>query len=143
MPKACTGGSKSEATHAPFGDMPHSWAAAEYVLYLRDALLREENNRLVLADGIPGAWLRPGQRVEIHSAPTYFGRAGYSLVSHADEGYWELMIDEGTKAPDGFLLRGPFPSGPTGVVIDGQETPFSEAGEIALPSGARIVRIYF
>ena len=94
------------------GDMPHSWAAAEFVLYLRDALVREDGDRLVLADAVPAPWMQDGQRVEIHGAPTHFGAAGYTLVSHQREGYWDLTIDEGTAAPGGYVLRGPFPSAP-------------------------------
>jgi hypothetical protein len=125
------------------GDMPHSWAAAEYVLYLRDALVREDGERLVLADGLPAPWMAPGKRVEIHRAPTYFGTAGYALVSHEDLGYWELAIDEGTTAPGGYLLRGPFPAAPTRVVVDGHDIAPSASNALALPAGVRAVQIWF
>ena len=134
---------KPESKRFSGGDMPHSWAAAEYILYLRDALVREDGDRLILADAVPAPWLQDGQRVEIHNAPTYFGTAGYSLVSHASAGYWELTIDEGTKAPGGYVLRGPFPNAPTRLVIDGREVAPSAENRLELPAGARVVRVYF
>lgn len=134
---------KPETKRFAGGDMPHSWAAAEYVLYLRDALVREDGDRLILADGVPAPWLQAGQRVEIHRAPTYFGPAGYVLVSHADQGYWDLTIDEGTRAPGGYLLRGPFPGEPKRVVVDGQEMPTSGDGALFLPPGAQTVQVHF
>ncbi|MDP3064365.1 MAG: hypothetical protein Q8O40_14310, partial [Chloroflexota bacterium] len=134
---------KPETSRFSGGDMPHSWAAAEYVLYLRDALVREDGDRLVLADGVPAPWMQAGQQVEIHHAPTYFGEAGYTLVSHADQGYWELTIDEGTGAPGGFVLRGPFPNAPKRLVVDGQDVTPSGSSALALPAGARVVQVHF
>ncbi|MBI2941478.1 MAG: hypothetical protein HYY04_13680, partial [Chloroflexi bacterium] len=125
------------------GDMPHSWAAAEYVLYLRDALVREEGERLVLADGVPAPWMHDGQRVGIHGAPTSFGPAGYTLVSHASRGYWELTIDEGTVAPAGYLLRGPFSRAPRRLVVDGREITLTGTAALLLPADARRVRVDF
>jgi hypothetical protein len=39
------------------GDGQHVWAAAEWALMLRNAFVREEGERLVLASGLPPAWL--------------------------------------------------------------------------------------
>ncbi|MDA8165864.1 MAG: hypothetical protein M0017_12635, partial [Desulfobacteraceae bacterium] len=50
------------------GDGQHVWAAAEWVLLLRNCFVREEGERLVLASGIPAAWLAAGE--ELRLGPT-------------------------------------------------------------------------
>ena len=125
------------------GDMPHSWAAAEWVLYLRDALLREDGDRLVLADAVPAPWMQDGRRVEIHGAPTRLGTAGYALESRQSDGYWDLSIDAETSAPGGYILRGPFPSAPVRVNVDGRDATPDGKSAVSIPAGARMVRVYF
>src|SRR5690606_36768683 len=38
------------------GDGQHAWAAAEWVIMLRNCFLREEGDRLILCAGLPEAW---------------------------------------------------------------------------------------
>lgn len=56
------------------GDGQHVWAAAEWILMLRNCLVREEGSgRLILGSGIPAAWLVPGNVIEFGPAPTAYG----------------------------------------------------------------------
>lgn len=55
------------------GDGHHVWAAAEWVVMLRNAFVREEGGALVLASGIAEEWLTPGARLSLGPAPTEFG----------------------------------------------------------------------
>jgi hypothetical protein len=51
------------------GDGQHVWAAAEWVLMLRNCFVREEEpDKLILASGIPSGWLAPGE--ELRFGPT-------------------------------------------------------------------------
>src|SRR5262249_13622410 len=43
------------------GDGQHLWAAAEWVLMMRNLFVREESDRLILGSGVPLAWLTPGE----------------------------------------------------------------------------------
>ncbi|VAW74803.1 Discoidin domain protein [hydrothermal vent metagenome] len=54
------------------GDGQHVWAAAEWVMMLRHCFVREEGDRLILCQGIPGRWLT-GDGVSFGPAPTAFG----------------------------------------------------------------------
>jgi hypothetical protein len=45
------------------GDGQHAWAAAEWVLAMRNAFVREEGSRLVLAQGLPPRWLASGTQL--------------------------------------------------------------------------------
>jgi hypothetical protein len=55
------------------GDGQHVWAAAEWVLMLRNCFVREEGEGLVLCSGIPERWLTRGQPIRFGPAPTSFG----------------------------------------------------------------------
>lgn len=55
------------------GDGQHVWAAAEWLLMVRNCFVREEAERLVLAAGIAPGWLAKGQTLSFGPAPTAFG----------------------------------------------------------------------
>ncbi len=55
------------------GDGQHVWAAAEWVLMIRNCFVREEDSRLILCSGIPRAWLEKNQTISFGPAPTSFG----------------------------------------------------------------------
>lgn len=55
------------------GDGQHVWAAAEWVLMIRNCFLREENDRLILCSGIPQTWLEKNETISFGPAPTSFG----------------------------------------------------------------------
>jgi hypothetical protein len=55
------------------GDGQHVWAAAEWVMLLRNCFVREEQGRLVLASGLVPAWLPPNASASFGPAPTPFG----------------------------------------------------------------------
>jgi hypothetical protein len=66
-------------TPGHFGDLPHSWISAEYMLaFLRMLVFeREADGALVIAAGIPEAWLTEG--VAVRDLPTHYGKLSYSL----------------------------------------------------------------
>ena len=55
------------------GDGQHVWAAAEWVLMIRNCFVREEEDRLILCSGIPQIWLDQKQTISFGWAPTNFG----------------------------------------------------------------------
>jgi hypothetical protein len=70
----------------PFGNrtvdlatVPHGWAAAEYVSLLRNMLLREQGNGVVLMSALSPSWLRPGQMVAVRGGRTAFGPVDFTL----------------------------------------------------------------
>jgi hypothetical protein len=48
---------------------------------------------LQLAHATPRAWLAHGKRIAVHDLPTPFGRLGYTIESHLDNGYIEVELD--------------------------------------------------
>ena len=62
------------------GDGQHVWAAAEWVLMVRNCFVREEGDRLILCSGIPRAWLEKNQTIAFGPAPTLFGDIQISIT---------------------------------------------------------------
>jgi hypothetical protein len=55
------------------GDGQHVWAAAEWVLMVRNCFVREEDDRLILASGVRPAWLRGPEALSFGTTPTPWG----------------------------------------------------------------------
>ncbi len=51
------------------GDGQHAWAAAEWVIMLRNIFVYEENDQLILCSGIPSTWLK--ENTELYFGPAY------------------------------------------------------------------------
>jgi hypothetical protein len=61
------------------GDGQHSWAAAEWVLMVRNCFVREEGGRLILCAGVAKRWLKPGAEIFFGPAPTAFGKVSLTI----------------------------------------------------------------
>lgn len=55
------------------GDGHHGWAAAEWLILMRNLVVHEEDDVLQVTRLIPAEWCEPGKRVGIINAPTDFG----------------------------------------------------------------------
>lgn len=75
---ATTTGQWPEAIHPRtrggcMGDGQHVWAAAEWVIMLRNCFVREEGEGLALASGLRQSWLCGGETLSFGPAPTPWG----------------------------------------------------------------------
>lgn len=61
------------------GDMPHCWAAAEYVTIHRNSLVYENEGKLELCWGVQPEWLRDGAKLSVRRGQTEFGSCEFSL----------------------------------------------------------------
>lgn len=66
-------------SHLGTGDMPHGWAAAQYVHLHRNCLVFENNEDLDLCWGVQPDWLNEGARLSVKRAPTRFGKINFEL----------------------------------------------------------------
>jgi len=66
------------------GDGHHVWAAAEWVLMMRNLFVREEGDTLILAAGVPERWLVVDEEVSFGPAPTDFGTVSMRLLRQQD-----------------------------------------------------------
>ncbi|MGH9034600.1 MAG: hypothetical protein ACRD0O_02465, partial [Acidimicrobiia bacterium] len=74
------------------GDGHHGWASADFLSFVRQVLVRETpvdvgtpqtpGRSLALCSLYPPEWA--GQDVEVHEAPTHFGRVSYAVRWHGE-----------------------------------------------------------
>lgn len=61
------------------GDGQHGWAAAEWIMFIRNAFVREEGGGLVIGSGFMPEWFADGARIRYGPTPTPYG--DYSVVA--------------------------------------------------------------
>jgi hypothetical protein len=61
------------------GDMPHGWAAADYVLLHRACLVYENERKLELCWGVQPDWLAEGAKISARRAPSRFGEIDFQM----------------------------------------------------------------
>ncbi|MFH0925435.1 MAG: hypothetical protein V1872_07360 [bacterium] len=69
------------------GDCQHVGAAAEWIIMVRNCLIREEETdwKLILCSGVPLKWLRRSITISFNHAPTSFGPLSLSVISDGEE----------------------------------------------------------
>ncbi len=122
------------------GDMPHAWISSDYIRSTLDLLVyeRDRDHALVLAAGVPTAWLE-GEGVGVTGVRTAYGPLTYNLRQTRD-GYL-LTLDGQVTPPGGFVIQ--WPEGetpPARVRIDGRAAEWS-GSELAIPANARRVEM--
>lgn len=100
---------------------------------MRSLFVREEGEALVLASGIPGEWLVPGETLEFGPTPTPHGSIHIRVLPGKDDvvvewdGRWRAAPPEITVALGGDSLA--VPNGRTRAVVPRQAvTPGQESG---------------
>jgi len=89
-----------------WGDMPHNWASAECVRYLRHKLALEDGKSLRLLNGITAADLVPSARYNLRNSPTRFGRIDLELEPRGVRGF-HLSFNRGEgPSPSSLSLPG-------------------------------------
>jgi len=99
------------------GDGHHGWAAAAFLTFVRDLLVREvgspadpDRAALALASMWPDGWL--GQSLAVHDAPTWWGHLSYAVRWHGARPalLWELVPHDGLPGPVRLTAPGLDPS---------------------------------
>ena len=91
------------------GDMPHGWAAAEYVLLHRNSLVYEHKHDLKLCWGVDQDWLGDGAHICVKGAPTTFGKVDFDLSRSGSTLAFDhnLASVQGQPRPNQILLHIP------------------------------------
>ncbi|HEY2468643.1 MAG TPA: hypothetical protein VGI45_12500 [Terracidiphilus sp.] len=120
-----------------WGDMPHNWASAECIRYLRHMLILEDNRKLRLLEGVLAPDLRHRQRYAIQNTPTRFGRISLELEPVATRGWKVHFVRSGEVSPESVELP---PSLVRGVAISklsGASMRKGETGTVLVDPSAR------
>ena len=121
------------------GEGHHGWAAAEWMLLLRNLLFYEQGDSLSLTPLISSNDLKPGNTFSVRSAPSYFGTASFKLYADKKELLLELGEEMETVSANEILWHLPFM--PSKVTIDGKVFP-KATPVVQLPIGvSRIVAL--
>ena len=127
-------------TWKPSVAMPHGWAIAETWLLLRDALLFEDEDRLVLLAGVPPAWFTAREGLSVENMPTWFGPCTFRYERDAKGA--ALDLGDAASPPGGYVLR--LPAGlKASVEADGKAVEATASGDFPLPAGTKQARIAF
>ena len=98
------------------GDMPHNWASAECIRYMRHILALEDGPHLRLLAGITWDQLAPGQPYRLAGTPTRFGQVDVDLEPLDGKQGWRLRFPSGRRTVAGHrfcsnYVRQPISSG--------------------------------
>ena len=140
----------SSTPRTPFfvGDLPHAWVASDFVRAALDmfAYEREQDGAIVLAAGVPSAWLA-GKGIAIDGLRTAHGRLHYTLARSERSLVLQLPGDELELPPGGLVLPWPYAGTPGAASVNGEAVPWESNElrittlpakvEIAIPAGLR------
>lgn len=133
------------------GDMPHSWAAAEFVRHVRSLLAFERGDDLELLPALPEEWLPAAdEELALEGTPTRFGPVDLRL-SRVDDGAGEATGDTageeyrlayertpGNREPAGLRVHVP------GEVVHVSVPPAEEAdGVLSFPGDCTAAELRF
>ncbi|MES2996657.1 MAG: hypothetical protein V4733_07590 [Verrucomicrobiota bacterium] len=61
------------------GDGQHGWAAAEWIMMIRNCFVREEDDELIIGSGIPGEWIEETRTARFGPSQTPWGPVNVSV----------------------------------------------------------------
>ncbi len=79
--------------------LPHLRSGTQQLRLLRFMLVREDGDRLLLAQAAPQQWLKQGGRIEVLDAPTTFGKLSYTVESAVDQGRITVRLVPPRRSP--------------------------------------------
>jgi hypothetical protein len=90
------------------GDLPHGWIASTFLHALRTLLVHERasDQALVLAAGVPAAWLAAGEPLRVARLSTWWGPLDYELRRQED-GKLRMRVAGGVRVPAGGIVLAP------------------------------------
>jgi hypothetical protein len=103
------------------GDMPHSWAASDFIRAVRGMLVqeRDKDGALVVAAGIPDPWVSDPAGVAVKNLPTYYGPLTFSIKKSGGSVRAEVSGPV-TIPKGGIVVRSPLSREPKAVRVDGK-----------------------
>jgi len=123
------------------GDLPHTWVASDFLRSVADIFVyeREADSALVLAAGIPDAWLEESG-VRVRGLSTWWGPLSYTARRSDDAVI--VTIEAGVRIPPGGILVRPPGIGftPRGATIDGRPATLGAGGEVLLRTAPATIR---
>jgi hypothetical protein len=133
----CTGVGGAQTCNFP----PHGWYAADLDILFRNMLVREEGKTLHLASALSPEWTRPGDRVSVENAPTWFGKVSYTLTL-SDSSAGLNISPSWRSAPESVVFHVPYFLKLKSAAVDGKPAR-EEGGSIVMDPASRELKIEF
>jgi hypothetical protein len=117
------------------GDMPHTWVGSDFVRSMLDVLAytREQDSALVLAAGVPAAWVVEAPGLAVRGLRTAHGPLDFTMYGDSARGVVRVRIDSlATIPPGGIVVRSPLERPIRRVVLDGAERPVTSPEEVVV-----------
>jgi hypothetical protein len=103
-----------------WGDMPHNWASAECIRYLRHMLVLEDDRKIRLLAGLMPTDLEDRAPFSIRGSPTRFGRVSLSAEPSGARG-WKMHFsrEASTEPPEAVEIPDKLEAGAVLVRVEG------------------------
>jgi hypothetical protein len=116
------------------GDMPHTWVGSGFLRSLRALFVyeREADHALVLAAGVPRAWMTTSPGVTVKRLPTPFGTLGYSLRGDGPDRMRLRLFGDLRMPPGNLIVRPPLGRPLRAVRVNGRPIDDFSADEATI-----------
>ena len=122
------------------GDVPHTWIAAEYLLAVASMVAdeREASDSLVLASGMPWAWISEENGFSVGNLPTRHGPLDFRIRAISGDAIHVEIGGNITLPPGGLIIVPPLPEGKRIASVESQRgthAPIDPAGTAVSVTG--------
>ena len=116
-----------------WGDMPHNWASAECIRYLRHMLVLEDDRKLRLLAGLMPVDLRLRQPFSLLASPTRFGRVSLTVEPEGARG-WKVHFtrEQSSEPPEAVEIPGRIDVGASLSRVEGAAKRGSEPRTVSI-----------
>jgi hypothetical protein len=119
--------------------LPDGAASAKTIELVRNMVLREQDDELILFSALSPAWLQPGKTIEATAAPTDFGPVSMRCDARAD-GFTLRISGSFRNPPERLRVRVPWFFAVEGAEADGRPVVAAD-GHWALPPKTRELEV--
>ena len=120
------------------GDMPHNWASAECIRYVRHMLAREDGGHLRLLEGVTEGELAAKKPWGVTASPTRFGRVSLRLEPMDGGRGWRMMFERGVgPAPEKVSLPAKLGRRAVFAKVEGAKTRLDGESVTVEPAAAK------
>jgi hypothetical protein len=126
-----------------WGDMPHNWASAECIRYLRHMLVLEDDQKLRLLEGIQPSDLKVREPFAVANTPTRFRRISLNAEPWGRRGWMVHFSREGGADPESVTRPERLDVAATLVRMEGATHRSGASESISIDPAARAWTAYF
>jgi hypothetical protein len=111
------------------GDIPHTWIAAEYLLAVASMIAaeREATDSMILASGMPWAWISDGNGFSVRDLPTRYGPLDFQIRANGQDSIHVEIGGSIRLPPGGLSIIPPLPAGKSITAVTCERGTHSES----------------